>query len=455
MASTAPKPKRSTSVAVKDSNSQKEIRKPNEAIGLRVVEGRLSLLIRKVFNVLMYHAQQLGEPGMNAPIETAAAKKYFWVPLSALARDAAYDSKDMEFLKAQLEEMQNIKLELQTDRQWTSERLIASVSFVNPKGLKSRSGQVWLGFAFPPEVHESVMAPERYTKLSIMYQSVLRSGPSLALYEICRRYATNPSKVTHKDTYEGWYGALTGNPVNALEKLPEYKYFKRDVVKMAMAEINSLTDIEVELIEIKKGRKVEQLQFHVEFSAQPQLDFMAPNVIDMSLLEDMMKLGFTQHAATDLLAKEDPEKLRKIVEITHKKMKSTKGEPLGTPVAYFRHFVKHGLPADVVVKQAKARAAAAAEIPPSSLENFKIYQARQALELYQELDDAERAEVYKRFKAATKFKVAVQSKALEHGITRTLLGEWYSADLWGVPSAEEVLKFIDRQRAAEKTPKAF
>ena len=101
---------RSDALTTLESGDLKQFRKTNEAIGLRVVEGNLSLLSRKVFNVMMYHAQEMKVPGLNAPINTAAAKKYFWIPLSDLARDAAYDSKDVQYLKKQLEEMQNIKL---------------------------------------------------------------------------------------------------------------------------------------------------------------------------------------------------------------------------------------------------------------------------------------------------------------------------------------------------------
>ena len=181
-------------VATVESSELREFRKTNEAIGLRVVEGNLSLLSRKLFNVMMYHAQEMKISGLNAPIDTPAAKKYFWIPLSVLARDAAYDSKDVQYLKKQLEEMQNIKLLMENERQWTSERLVSSVTLVNPEGFNKHSGQVWFGFAFPPEVHEQVMAPSTYTRLSIVYQSSLKSGSALALYEICRRYATNPSK---------------------------------------------------------------------------------------------------------------------------------------------------------------------------------------------------------------------------------------------------------------------
>ena len=280
-----------------------EFRKTNDAIGLRVREGKMSLLTRKVFNVMMYHAQQLKVTGVNSPIDTPASKKYFWIRLADLARDAAYDSKDTEFLKAQLEEMQNIKLLMENDRQWTSERLVASVTLVNPMGLKKHSGQVWFGFAFPPEVHELVMAPGTYTRFSIFYQGLLRSGSSLALYEICRRYATNPSKVTLIETYEHWYGALTGNPVSVDAPPPQYKYFKRDVIRPAMAEINALTDIQVELIEHRVGRRVERLQFRVEHTKQPQLGFAAPPVIDLELMSSIMRFGLTQVDAADVMAK--------------------------------------------------------------------------------------------------------------------------------------------------------
>ena len=40
-------------------SESRELRKSNEAIGLRVRKGKLTLLSRKMFNVLMHHAQKL------------------------------------------------------------------------------------------------------------------------------------------------------------------------------------------------------------------------------------------------------------------------------------------------------------------------------------------------------------------------------------------------------------
>jgi hypothetical protein len=431
--------------AVSTPSSQLEFRKSNEAIGLRVVEGRLTLLNRKVFNVLVYHAQQIRMLGERAPVDTASAKKYFWVPLSELARDARYDSRDMQFLREQIEEMQDIKLRLETDRQWTSERLIASVTFVNPKGLRSKTGQVWVGFAFPPEVHENVMRPGTFTKLSIYYQGLLRSGPSLALYEICRRYATNPSKVTSVDTYEHWYGVLTGNPVpqNA-DDLPAYKYFKRDVLNKAIAEVNALTDIVVELIEHKYGRRVVQLQFKVDLAKQPQLEFPTPPIIDVTLLEKLMGLGLSQNEAADVLAQYPDTKVSQALAVVDARAAAKNSTPIESKAAYFRWALKK----DVKPPEKATPRLAGAGTPdgPSLLERFRTARAKIALDVFKELEDTERDEVYEQFIAQSKMKPVPMNKALDHGVTRTALGLWYAQNLWGEPNIEDLSYFADKNQ---------
>lgn len=423
-----------------------EFRKTNEAIGLRVREGKLSLLTRKIFNVMMYHAQEQRIPGINAPIDTPAAKKYFWIPLSNLARDAAYDSKDTEFLKKQLEELQNIKLLMETERQWTSERLVSSITIVNPQGFKKHGGQVWFGFSFPPEVHELVMAPGTYTRFSLLYQGMLRSGSALALYEICRRYATNPSKVTLIETYEHWYGALTGNPV-LQDELPEYKYFKRDVIKTAMAEINALTDIQVELIEHKNGRRVEQLQFRVEHSKQSQLEFAVPAVIDLELIGKIMRLGFTQQEASDFVAQYSDDKIRAAVGFVQARIEQKNSPVLDSPAAYFRWTLKQGASAAQELRSQKTAAKKGAsnqENEPTVMEKFLAARALDSLAVYKELEDEERRVIFSRFKEQNTNKMIKLDHGVDNALTRSVFTFWYAKELWGDPSIQDVVNFVDK-----------
>ena len=69
----------------------KEFRKANNAVSVRVKSGpTLSLLGRRLFNVLLYQAQTLGTPGVNAPPPWGACpnpQDYYWMPLPDVVQD--------------------------------------------------------------------------------------------------------------------------------------------------------------------------------------------------------------------------------------------------------------------------------------------------------------------------------------------------------------------------------
>ncbi|NEX63001.1 replication initiation protein [Noviherbaspirillum galbum] len=426
-------------------NSQelKEFRKTNEAIGLRISEGRLSLLSRKIFNVMVYHAQRIRNKGENAPIDTEVAKNYYWIPMAELARDAAYDSRDTELFKEQVQELQNIRIYSEDAIQWTSERLVSSVKLVNPKGLKKQGGMLWFGFAFPPEVENMVMAPGSYTKLSVYYQALLRSGASLALYEICRRYATNPSRVTNRAEWEWWYGVLTGNPVG--ETIPEYKYFKRDVLKYAITEINTVTDINVELIEHKNGRKVASLQFRVAPANQESLALSAPPVVDAELVQRMMALGLSQEDACNLLATTEEPKLKATLDLVEARLRNKKAPELTSPAGYFKQALRQGYVSNTAVAQKTIEA-----LPPKSKadasieairERYFVERAKEAMGLYRELDAEAQAEWLDQFKASDGAKGLNLARGLSSTPVRTAFAMWFAQQQWQEPTDLDLLRF--------------
>jgi hypothetical protein len=440
MAKSSTKP--STS-AQKSTQTALEFRKTNEAIGLRISEGKLSLLSRKLFNVMVYKAQS-AVLGAHAPIDTEANKKYFWIPLSDVAKHASFDSNDTELLKKQLDEMQSIKIASEDEHQWTSERLIASVKFVNTSGLRRRGGTVWVGFAFPPEVFELVMNPTTYTKLSIYYQGLLRSGPALSLYETCRRYATNPSHKTSIHDYGYWYSMLTGNPIS--DEPPPYKYFKRDILKNAIVEINKCTDIEIELIEHKRGRRIEKLQFEVHLTSQPGLQFPAPPVIDTELMGELEALGFSASDSQDICGSNTEEKIKATLALVHARMASKGAAPLDAPAAYFRWAIKHaqtGLDEKAIGVVSKPKAKQPEE-GGSVLEKFLIVRARSAVEAYKELAGNEAEAVMDRFRQSPSAKGIKPGKGLESTMARSLFGRWYATELWGEPTAQALDHFVQQ-----------
>jgi hypothetical protein len=431
----------------------KEFRKTNEAIGLRVSEGRLSLLSRKIFNVMVYHAQRIRIKGENAPIDTDAAKNYFWIPLVDVARDAAYDSKDIELLKEHAQELQNIRIHSEDAIQWTSERLVSSVKLVNPRGLKKKGGMLWFGFAFPPEVESMVMSPGSYTKLSVYYQALLRSGASLALYEICRRYATNPSKVTNRADWQWWYGAITGNPVT--EAIPEYKYFKRDVIKPAVAEINMVTDINVELVEHKQGRRVAGLQFKVTPAQQSSLMFPAPPIIDGELVQRMMALGISQEDACDILATTEDAKLRATLDLTEKRINNPKASAIESPGGYFKLALRDGYASatDIAKKSVlKIEQKPSVEASIEAIrELYFVERAKDAFGLFNELGEEEQDEWLSKFKQSSSARGINLSRGISTVSARTAFSMWFAQEQWpGEPTDSDLLAFAAVNRVQNK-----
>jgi hypothetical protein len=302
---------------------------------------------------------------------------------------------------------------------------------------------LWFGFAFPPEVESMVMSPGSYTKLSVYYQAVLRSGASLALYEICRRYATNPTKVTNRSDWEWWYGALTGNPVT--DAIPEYKYFKRDVVKPAIAEINLITDINVELIEHKQGRRVAELQFKVVPAQQESLRLPAPPLIDSELLQRITALGISHDEACNILAMTEDGKLRATLELTEKRVANPNASRVDNPAGYFKQALREGFASTVDIAKKNVRKIAQKPSVEASIESIReqyfIERAKDALGLFNEMTEEERTEWLSKFKQSAGSKGINLARGLSTPSVKSAFSMWFAQEQWDEPTDSDLLRF--------------
>jgi hypothetical protein len=161
------------------------------------------------------------------------------------------------------------------------------------------------------------------------------------LYEIGARYLTSPNGLTMREDLLWWASVLTGK--SDIKKV-EYRDFNRFTIKKALVELDTLSEeFRLELIEHKKGRKVEELQFRVIRKQQATLTGLkesAKNVFDLSLIERVVAIGVKRAEAEDLYAVTDEGALRAAVEHVEQRMKSTVLEPLKSPTAYLRDALK-------------------------------------------------------------------------------------------------------------------
>ncbi len=277
--------------------SSAELRKAVEAIAIQPKSGKITLLTRKLFNVLLAVAQQADDSG-----DTYRAL------LSDIVANSAFDSNDTALVKEHLRRMVSVQVEWSTGtssqkpgRKWGISTLIADAEILEDPTTR----RVWVEFSFAPKIKKKLLDPVQYARLSLQFQSQLRSSAGLALYEICVRYLTNPSHLTMREPWEWWRPILSGTPDTEAgdEAKREYKYFKRDYLRPAIAEVNAVTNIFVELIEHREGRRVAEIQFRVSERKQPMLALDEhPNVFDSTLVDRMVKLGIPLKEAQTLYA---------------------------------------------------------------------------------------------------------------------------------------------------------
>lgn len=421
-----------------------EFRKANDSIALKVVEGNLSLLSRRVYNALVAEAQDLKVPG-NVPSadlqDDPASQSYFWMPLQKVIKDTAYNSNDYDTLKQHADELQNIKVEMESTKMYTSERLLSGIKIFNSKGLRNRGGEVWLGFTFPPEVMQLVLKPSMYTRLSLLYQIQLRTASSLSLYEVCRRYATNPSHVTNREKWEAWYYVITGTPTSDTA-LPEYKYFKRDHLLKSIAEINAITDIEIELLEFKEGRRIAEIQFKVFEKAQATLELPSSPIINTALVARIVAFGIPREEAVNIYTSYDESVVLAHVNLVEARIKSPAAKPVESPAAYFKDAIAKGyanMPAvEVVVKP---------EAPKKKRDfraEFEASRGKLALVEYEGLPETKRLELFNNFaESADKVLRPYLKKQLENMLVRSAFAAWLVKAWWGEPTADQILEFAE------------
>lgn len=319
--------------------SSREFRKANSAVGVRVKSGpTLTMMGRRIFNVLLYHAQKQGNTGNNAPAPWDACpnpEDYFWIPSGELAHDSSWGSKDHKMLIAGLQQLQTTLVESDDPTgRFTSVQLIGTVHVLKGSGRRP----TMVGWEFPRSTRDILSNPDFYTKLSIYHLTSLKTVAGTALYEIAKRYLTNVGGKTARQHWHWWHDTLTGKPIGSV-KFPEFRYFKRDTLNPAIEEVNR-TDIRVDLVETKKGRSVTDLQFLVSFAPQATLELPPAPVVDSELLDRVKALGFTERQSIDLLSQYEDAYLRSTLELVEARMADLSKPALDAPAAFMRTALK-------------------------------------------------------------------------------------------------------------------
>ena len=221
-------------------------------VGAVHVKGQISLLQRKVANVLLLNAYE-DLPRADVVEHT--------IRVRTLADAAGFSSNDTEHLREALEGLVDLKVRwngLARDGQeeWGVASLLAQAVV---KGGTCR-------YAYAPDLRRKLYNPEIYARINLAVQERFGSGYALALYENCVRFRkVGTTGWISLDDWRGLLGVEDG-------QYGEFKYLNRGVLKPAVDEVNLYSDIRIVMETRREDRRVVALKFAVHENAQLLLE---------------------------------------------------------------------------------------------------------------------------------------------------------------------------------------
>ena len=372
--------------------SQNIVKRANETIGI-VPSGnhRLTNLVRRLYSVILLFSQKQGD------------KEEYRAVLSDMLEAANSAGSNRTQVKTILRDIRAIGVDWNVregDRHvWKNVGLIEEAGLIDGKGTPTI-----VTWKLPKIIRNRLLDPHGFfTRISLETMTRLKSGASIALYEICCQYASNDhgkgeGGLTFKGSVDEWMPKILGTRKTGYE----YKFFKRDVLQSAIDEIHSIAGMQVELIEHKAGRKVVELQFRVFQNAKLPTGAVIENHLPDSLqnkaqnpvflyAERIQAFGLSKSAAEKIcreFAYNEAYLLKSIV-LVEQREKSTNATPLRSKAAFFKQALKEGY-ADTATNISSTSPRALVSVkPPESAEEVRLRQEMLSM----------RSEIWRRYQA--------------------------------------------------------
>ena len=317
-----------------NSMGSEELRKPHEMIVMMPRSGRITLTGRRVYNALLHQSQAQ----MMAMKDMPSADFLFRAPLVSLLRATGSSGEQRTAAKKYLKEMRGLEVDWESTAagdgmKWKGFSMLAEVI------LEERNGENWVSWSYPPTLMSALREPTRWAKLDLEVLGKLGTYTALALYEICARYRDNPSGLTSRKPVTWWADALSNTPPGTDRR--EWRKFKNEKLKAAIAEVNRETEIDVELIEHKQGRAVEEVQFTVRKKHRTPLQ-QKSEVVDLELIQKALQLGIREIKLDPLIQEFGDDAVRSALTQLESRAANRQFRPIENTYSYLRTVLRGG-----------------------------------------------------------------------------------------------------------------
>jgi plasmid replication initiation protein len=220
-------------------------------VGLIHCENKLSLLQRKICNILLFNAlDKIGD-------------EVYSISIRKLSTLIGYKSNDISLIKQSLKRLMSIVME------WN---LLDDTKFVNEKELPAEiiswyastllaGASIERGivrYSYSPQIKTVLSSLEIYGRINLFVQAKFNSSYALVLYENCVRFK-NIGKTS-------WFSLKLFRLLMGVtsEKYEFFKELKRNVITPAIDEINKKSDISIVAEYRREGRQICAIRFLME-----------------------------------------------------------------------------------------------------------------------------------------------------------------------------------------------
>lgn len=237
-------------------------------VGLIHCENKLTLIQRKICNILLFNA-----------LDKINDQDTHEIPLRQLCSLVGYNSNDSKLIKESIKSLISVVMEwnLLEDSKflneddypedtitWNASSLLAGASIKN--GM--------IRYSYSPQMKSVLSSLDIYGRINLFVQAKFNSTYSLVLYENCIRFKN--IKQTSWIPIE-LFRSLMGVPE---DKYPLFKEFKRNVINVAVNEVNQKADIYIEPKFKKSGRNITAIQFVLSENENYRPSFKKTRAID-------------------------------------------------------------------------------------------------------------------------------------------------------------------------------
>lgn len=426
------------------------LNQPMQSIALKPTHGAITRAMSLMWLKLLQLIQQQPE----APV--------YKIPMKELVAFIG-DTKNYDRLKENLRALNAVQVEWNAvnehGEQWAVSSLLSQAK------ITRGSGSTTVEVSLPPDINKGVREMTQFSTLNLMIAREFKNAAGLNLFRIAVAYETNPSRVTFRRPVGEWELLLRSQPRPPGTEFV-YKYFKRDTVLPAMAEIARLTHLTLELIEHREGRVVRELQFRILPKDTIDLEPASESVAAAEALAELKGLGVRTAEARSMVASFGADRVRRNVEYLKRKRAEGTGK-VRNEAAYIKAAIQSDyadsdmdagevtvITADPVTKKSLTSTASEREL---AMQGFQAHRRSQAQGLFMEMPYRESNEHWETFVESTKsaknqtLMAAIKSKGIKAKLVQIAFFDWLSERLLGPITDQSFLDYLVSQQAAVRS----